>query len=527
MAINSLVENLDPLRGNAALLLRLRWVAVLGQLATIAIAQFLLRVELPLAPLLAIISLTAFTNVLFAWWEYRHRRAAGLADQADGAGADGERLARPDERIAAPGVFPVGAGDESLAGESEAGSGAIRLGQGRPGRRSGQAMLAAVLALDLLALTGLLYFAGGAANPFSIFYLVNLTLCAMLLPEGWGWALTSLAAGGLLLLFIAFVPIPELHQWVDVGPAPTIMHLSMEQWGRMVATVGCGLVIIHFVARITRQLEQTAGELQRMERERLRSEKLEALGTFAAGAAHELATPLSTIAVVASELVRNLNQQDLPAEVREDARLIRSEVDHCQMILRRMRTGAGGFMAEALVDTNVRDLVDQTLAELVDAEDVSVMLPDGAERVRLHLPVDSVAQAIRALLQNALDAVQLDAGQQHTGQPSSGQLGAPTVAGPTAPSVSDPPVSLRVNWNGRSVTIVVQDKGPGMSSEAAERAGEPFFTTKEPGRGMGLGLFLTRSVIERLGGKLQIESIAGSGVTARVELPRLEEKAGR
>lgn len=534
MAINSLVENLDPLRGNAALLLRLRWVAVLGQLATIAIAQFLLRVELPLAPLLAIISLTAFTNVLFAWWEYRHRRAAGVADRAenaDGAGADGASVARPDERIAAPGVFPVGPGDELLAGESEAGSGPIRLGQGRPGRRSGQAMLAAVLALDLVALTGLLYFAGGAANPFSIFYLVNLTLCAMLLPEGWGWALTSLAAGGLLLLFIAFVPIPELHQWVDVGPAPTIMHLSMEQWGRMVATVGCGLVIIHFVARITRQLEQTAGELQRMERERLRSEKLEALGTFAAGAAHELATPLSTIAVVASELVRNLNQQDLPAEVREDARLIRSEVDHCQMILRRMRTGAGGFMAEILVDTNVRDLVDQTLAELADAEDVSVVLPDGAERVRLHLPVDSVAQAIRALLQNALDAV-----QQKTGQPSSGQLDAPTGAGPTSGPIAsavfdslefDPLVSLRVNWTGRSVTIVVQDKGPGMSSEAAERAGEPFFTTKEPGRGMGLGLFLTRSVIERLGGKLQIESTPGSGVTARVELPRLEEKPGR
>jgi len=491
MAIDSLAGYLDPLRDNASLLLRLRWVAVLGQLATIAIAQFLLRVELPLAPLLAIISLTAFTNVLFAWWVDRYRRDSGAVELASAPGSS-----------AAP-----------TAGEE----GRNREERSSAGRRSGQAMLAAVLALDLVALTGLLYFAGGAANPFSIFYLVNLTLCAMLLPEGWGWALTSLAAGGLLLLFIAFVPIPELHQWVDVGPAPNIMHLSLEQWGRMVATVGCGLVIIHFVARITRQLERTAWELQRMERERLRSEKLEALGTFAAGAAHELATPLSTIAVVASELVRNLGAQELPAEMREDALLIRSEVDHCQMILRRMRTGAGGFMAETLVDTTVRDLVDRTLAELTDAGELAVTLPDGAERVPLHLPVDSVAQSVRALLQNALDAVQQAAGP---GEPGREELGPEVIREGTA----DAAVSMRVSWTSRWVTMVVQDRGPGMSSEAAERAGEPFFTTKEPGRGMGLGLFLTRSVIERLGGKLHIDSVPGSGVTARVDLPRPAEK---
>lgn len=441
------------LSDNAALLLRLRWVAVVGQLATIAFAHFALHVELPLAPLGAIVILTAITNLAFASWVHRST-----------VSSDAHELAQSQPVAASVSDGPIA---------------------------SGHLMLAAVLGLDLVALTGLLYFAGGAANPFSIFYLVNLTLCAMLLPEAWGWGLAAVASVGLTFLFIAHVPIPELHRPEPSLPVRSLTQLSLEQWGRLVATIGCGLVIIHFVARITRQLEQAATKLRRVERERSKSEKLEALGTFSAGAAHELATPLSTIAVVSSELVRNLNQQDLPPEVREDAMLIRSEVDHCQMILRRMRASAGQFMAEKIVTINVRDLIQTTLAELVDAKDVRVSIPEGAEKVELILPIDSVAQALRGLLQNALDATQ-----------------------------PQPRVTMNVQWNARRVQIIVRDEGPGMSAEASDRAGEPFFTTKEPGRGMGLGLFLTRSVIERLGGKLQLDSTP-QGVTACVELNRI------
>ena len=107
----------------------------------------------------------------------------------------------------------------------------------------------------------------------------------------------------------------------------------------------------------------------------------------------------------------------------------------------------------------------------------------------VQVPPDSLAQALRGLLQNGLDA-----------------------SGPEGR------VHLCVAKSSDRVRIIVHDEGPGMDAATLERAGEPFFTTKEPGRGMGLGLFLARSVIERLGGTLQLDSSVGAGVTAVVEL---------
>ncbi|MBJ43485.1 MAG: hypothetical protein CMJ80_09455 [Planctomycetaceae bacterium] len=107
------------------------------------------------------------------------------------------------------------------------------------------------------------------------------------------------------------------------------------------------------------------------------------------------------------------------------------------------------------------------------------------------VPLESTGQALRGLLQNALDA-----------------------------TTNDAMVDLVADWSDERIQIRVKDQGPGMSEDVLQRAGEPFFTTKEPGRGMGLGLFLTRSVIERLGGTLELHSEAGHGVVATVEIPR-------
>ena len=108
-----------------------------------------------------------------------------------------------------------------------------------------------------------------------------------------------------------------------------------------------------------------------------------------------------------------------------------------------------------------------------------MQLSPGAGNIFVAVPRESTGQALRGLLQNALDA---------TG--------------------SDGVVDLEGDWDSSQVCIRVRDNGPGMSADVLHRAGEPFFTTKEPGRGMGLGLFLTRSVLERLGGKLALSSEA-------------------
>ena len=422
---------------NTSWLLLLRWVAVIGQMLTIAIAHYVIGVDLPMVALMTVIGITAISNVLFAIWVHRMR------------GGDTSQPTDVDHPF----------------------------------------VLAAVMALDLILLTALLFFAGGPSNPFSIFYLVNLALCAIVLSERWGWLLTAVALLGMLFVVVVHVDIPGLFVPVDVGilTSPT----TLEELGRVVATAACGLVIIHFVSRVTRQLEVTAAELRRVERERSRSERLESLGTLAGGAAHELATPLSTIAVVAKEMIRHLQAVEVPDSVREDAALIRSQVDQCQKILQRMTGGAGQWMAEEHKVICLQEFVGMTLNELAQRDRIRVRLADDADQVMVAVPLESTGQALRGLLQNALDA-----------------------------TTNDAMVDLVADWSDERIQIRVKDQGPGMSEDVLQRAGEPFFTTKEPGRGMGLGLFLTRSVIERLGGTLELHSEAGHGVVATVEIPR-------
>ncbi|MCP4193071.1 MAG: HAMP domain-containing histidine kinase [Planctomycetaceae bacterium] len=415
----------------AAWLVRLRWVAVAGQLATIVVAVVALQVSLPIAPLLSIIGFTALTN-LFLTLALRRMVASR---------------------------------------------------QSRIVLLSGDTLLATIMAIDLLSLTGLLYFAGGATNPFSVFYLVNLALCAVILPERWGWSLMAVAVGSLAALLAFHVDVPELRRG-----AAEAQRASLGEWGQLVAMTTCALVIILFVKRVIHQLEKTQATLQRVELERSRSEKLQSLGTLAGGAAHELATPLSTIAVISNEMARHL--RDDGATLAEDVALIRSEVDHCQTILARMTGRARQISGEEVTSLTVDELISTTLSELTSADQVRVLCSDEVSKLNLSVPRESLAQALRGLIQNGLDA--------------------------TAPESA---VELSIVPAKEGVRMVVHDDGPGMIAETLSRAGEPFFTTKEPGRGMGLGLFLARSVIERLGGTLQLDSSPGRGVTAILELP--------
>jgi two-component system sensor histidine kinase RegB len=228
--------------------------------------------------------------------------------------------------------------------------------------------------------------------------------------------------------------------------------------------------------------------LRKAEAQRARSEKLEALGTLAAGAAHELATPLSTIAVVAKELEADAVRLD-DASLSEDVRLIRSEVTRCRNILDHLSADAGHSAGEALAKVGVDALLQAVLENLPAPERIRLTVEPSARAAELTVPRYAAAQALRGLLENALEA------------------------GGAAP------VELRVARREDTLALTVRDRGAGMPPEVLARAGDPFFTTKQPGRGMGLGLFLARSVVERLGGMLELESSPGRGTTVSVTLP--------
>jgi len=196
-----------------------------------------------------------------------------------------------------------------------------------------------------------------------------------------------------------------------------------------------------------------------------------------------LNTPLSTIAVVARELELQSSKLKLGEALAEDARLIRQEVDRCQFILGRMRVGALQLDSPKPAPIKAADFVAALAHEGVEIE-------CGYEVSELSLPLRAVQQAIGILVDNAVDA-----------------------------SPAGKPVRLSIHKHDGRMVFEVKDEGMGMSPEVVRRAGEPFFTTKPPGKGMGLGLFLVRLVAEKLGGSLRLESEIGKGTRAILELP--------
>jgi two-component system sensor histidine kinase RegB len=347
--------------------------------------------------------------------------------------------------------------------------------------------IAAVMLIDAAALTVLLDLTGGASNPFSILYLVNVALSAVLLSRRWAWMLTgaSLAGFGALFVHERFYGASHHISW-HLDPAQMMEAHLRTMW---VAFALASVFVVFFVQRVTGELATREREL-RDERVRAeRREKLASLATLAAGAAHELSTPLSTIAVVAKELQRAL-PADASQEARDDLQLVRDQVARCRDILDRMAARAGENVGEPLAPIAVPRLIASALDGLRARERVELEIDPAAEEAQVAGPFRGLGDALRGLLKNAIQAS--DAGA---------------------------PVKLRASRVGSVIRFAVADRGRGMPPEVLARVGEPFFTTKVPGEGMGLGLFLTRALAEHLGGEFHITSIPGTGTEARIDLP--------
>ena len=354
-----------------------------------------------------------------------------------------------------------------------------------------QPLLGVALVADAALLTGLLDITGGPYNPFIVMYAVYIWLAASTLSARWGLlvGVVSLLGFGWLVFDHIQAGRAEHHRLNDFPTHLFTMWLAAAAMTELVA---------HYVARASATLTARQREVDEARARAARSEHFASLMTLAAGAAHELSTPLATIAVASRELERTASRlpdaDHVVGAVRDDARLIRTEVDRCHVILDRMSGRAGDGVPAASEPLPMHSIVQLAHSRLTSAQSPRLRV-----EIQSGVPAPAAAgaertQALCSLLKNAFDA-------------------------------SDPmaTVTVRVLQRDAMVRIEVQDTGAGMSPEATRRAGEPFYTTKEPGRGLGLGLFLARTFAERAGGSLRIES--GTGTTVALELPatQLEE----
>ena len=342
------------------------------------------------------------------------------------------------------------------------------------------------LLLDVGILTALMLATGGPSNPFTISYLVYITLAAVTLTARWAWATAAASTVGYGLLFIT-----PLRTTIDPHAAHGAMGPDLgHQVGMGVAFAVAAILTAAFVTRIRRALEEREQALAEAQRVAAQQERLASLTTLAAGAAHELATPLSAIAVAARELDIAATAAGVPPGLAEDARLIRSQVERCREILDQMSGRADASVAHEAQHVSAQHLVDEALLTLTDEARARVSLRVSADAPLVSVPLASASRALRTLVRNALDA-----------------------------STSGQGVIVSASADNRGTRFDVSDQGSGMTPDVLARAGEPFFTTKPVGSGFGLGLFLARTFAERWGGVLRLASTPAHGTRATLWLP--------
>lgn len=337
------------------------------------------------------------------------------------------------------------------------------------------------LLLDVLVLTALLRWSGGSENPLVSLYLIPVVVAAAVLPAGYTWVMAALTVGCYTLLMWARDTQP-VHHHADEASFINL-HLT-GMW--LTFAVSAGLIAL-FAARMASSLRERDRRLAAAREESLRNERIVALGTMAAGAAHELGTPLNTLALLVDELERGGAGN---AAAAEDLAEMRRQLGNCKRIITELLASAGQARGEGgspqPVDAFLQEVVSKWEMMRPSARFEFRWGSDGPEpRI---IAEQTLSQALINLLNNAADA-------------SPGRIEI------DASCVED------------ELVVEIRDHGPGLTPEVLSQAGQPFFTTKAPGKGFGLGLFLANATIERFGGSVRLFNREGGGACTEVRIP--------
>ena len=337
----------------------------------------------------------------------------------------------------------------------------------------------AELLADAAALTALLTLSGGSTNPFVSLYLLPIAVAAIALPARLAWLITCVTIVCYTALLFFFLPLT--HGEHEMHSSAFNLHIL----GMWVTFLASAVLITAFVTVMAASIRARDRELAAARERELRDEQVLALGTFAAGAAHELGTPLSTIAVLAKEMEND--HRDVPA-LREDLRLLRTQVDQCKGIITGLTAAAGHARAGQASRQSVRDFLDEVLEKwtLLRAP-VNLAVTWSSD----GMPPDivggeTISQTLINVLNNAADA-------------------------------SPQSVEIEASWNTDALTIEVRDRGAGITDEIVAQAGRKPISTKSPTR--GLGLFLANATVDRIGGSVALFNREGGGGCARVTIP--------
>ena len=348
---------------------------------------------------------------------------------------------------------------------------------------------AGFLAYDIVQLTALLYLTGGIQNPFALLYIAPVVVAAATLDVTSTVLLGALSFVAVSLLANFHFPLPWAN---DAFRIPILYNTGI--WVSLL--LGIGFTSIYAWRTATESARMSAA-LAATQLALSREHRLAALGSLAAAAAHELGTPLSTIALVSRELERDAEKNPGHAD---DFRLLRDEAERCRAILTRLA------QPEEAVLGNVEQLQLGALLDDLAAPHrgvdiaISVDVQEKSPVPRVWR-VPEVLHGLQNLIENAADFAQRE-------------------------------VVLRARWNDSRLIVEVADDGPGFSPQIFAQIGEPYITSRPRKRGasaasgddrqegMGLGFFIAKTLIERTGGRVSVENRNGGGAMVTASWPR-------
>jgi two-component system sensor histidine kinase RegB len=423
MEATSIQETAD--KRNLFLLIMLRWLAVVGQIATILIVDLWLDIRLPLLQMGGVILFLVGLNLVSL---YRCRSPALITN---------------------PELFFA-------------------------------------LLLDVAALTVQLYLSGGATNPFVSLFLLQVILGAVLLRPLWTWMLVVVTSGCFLWLTTSYRDI-GLLAYQQVGEYGRLGFFDARVSATFVCFLLAAVLLVLFVTRINRNMRERDRRLSELRQQSVEEEHIVRMGLLASGAAHELGTPLSTLAVIVNDWAR------IPAlcadpEISNDIGEMRAALGRCKETLSRILLAAGEARGEKAERTTLVEFLDEVVADWQDTR--APMHLDYVDRIETDTGIVSdtvLRQVLFNVLDNALEAS---------------------------------PDWIRMETSRRAELLVVnvRDRGPGFTPEILANFGKPYQSTKQRS-GRGLGLFLVVNVLRKLGGTIMPRNNCDGGASVELCLP--------
>lgn len=340
------------------------------------------------------------------------------------------------------------------------------------------------LLIDVSLLVGLLWLTGGISNPLISYLLVLLAVSATLLPRLMviGFAMASTA----LYTFFLLLDLSSDQQMAMSGDMQE-MTFQLHLVGMWVIFVVSAALITVFITRMAEGIRRRELTLAKAREEALRSEQLIAIGTLAAGTAHALGTPLSTMSVLLSDLDELATENLGVPEVKEDISVLRQQVTRCRnsltQLTRYYHKDEGRSEQTIPISAFIEDVRDY-LTNIHPRSNIQITLYNIDNK---HLNSDlSIKHALINIIENGIKAAK-------------------------------DKVTLELRVSRADLTITIADDGPGIPAEVMENLGEPFISVRN--QGMGLGIYLANASISRLGGSIEMSNRVEGGAVTRITLP--------